>query len=240
MRLARPLLHALLATAAAAGGSLARPVAPAAQQALDGRAVLAQVARHVAGARYLRGRFEQRQESLLLDEPIVTRGRLFARREPGTVLLEVEGEHPTQVRSDATSHRVWHKDSARAERWVFERNEVATALLACLGADLEKLERVFAVTGAAREPAGSGTRVAVRLEPTDARVAATIAGLELVVDDERVVELRYADAGGDRVVLALSALEVDPPDWEDPDRLFDAPLPEGVELRTQRVPARAP
>jgi len=210
------------------------------------RAALAPIAEELEDMEFLRAGFVQEQESLLLDEPIVSKGALLLRAEPATLVLEVEGDRPVRIRSDARSHLVHRVREKRAERFVFEENRVASALLACIGADLEALEESFEPRAVraleADEEADLPARIEVELEPRDERVARVIADLVLVVDPEEkvVLEIRHANPDGERVRLRMKDVEVDPEDWDDPERAFRDELPEGTEVTTRRVPAPKP
>lgn len=215
------------------------------------REALSPVTEAMEDVEHLRADFVQSQSSLLLDEPIVTEGKLLLRADPGTLVLEIEGEHPVRVRSDETSHQIHYVDQERAERYVFEENRVAAALLACVGADFDALEKSFRVTAVDRlderrakrdengEPVGEDLpeRIRVSLRPTDEAVAEAIRDLELTVDAEtkRVFSIRHTNEDGEEVVLRLQGVELDPKDWKDREDDFSKDLPKGTSVKTRRL-----
>lgn len=239
-----PLLLGLAALLPQAGGDTTRDDrTESARISAEARAALAPVAEAMEDVEYLRGTFVQRQESLLLDEPIVSEGRILLRTEPATLVLELDGDAPTRIRSDRTTHTIHRPRTKRAERYVFERNIVADAMLACLGADAEALEKTFVARSVDVLPADPKTktpeRTRVVLAPRDERVARVVARLELTIDPKAkaVLSVRHENPDGERVTLELSKVELDPKEWKDPDAAFTDALPEGTDVRTRRVPA---
>lgn len=241
-----PTMLAALALIAAPLGVLQEAPTPDDDPVLAAaaRAALAPITEEMKDVRFLRARFVQEQESLLLDEPIVTKGALLLRAKPATLVLDVEGERPVRIRSDAKSHLVHRIAAKRAERWVFEENQIATALLACLGADVDALEKAFRARAVESLPADAEAelpaRTLVRLAPRDERVASVVAELELVVDPKAkvVLEIRHSNPDGELVRLRLSKVELDPKTWKAPNEAFTDELPKGTDVRTRRVPAR--
>lgn len=201
------------------------------------RDALAPVSKRMEQVRHLRARFDQEQESLLLAEPIVSSGRLFLRTDPATVVLLVEGDEPVKIRSDARSHLVYHVSRKRAERFLFERNELAGALLACLSGDMETLERAFDVRACRASNEGPSERVHIVLAPREERLREQLRQLEVLVDPVQatVTRVGYENADGERVTLSLGDVELDPDDWSDPRATFSALLPPDVEVTERRV-----
>lgn len=196
------------------------------------RATVAAVAKELEEVALLHGRYEQKQESLLLAEPIVTKGRFHVRMEPRCLVLEVREPRRALVRSDATSHQVYDPAKKRAERYVFESNELAKALIACMAGDAEQLERSFVFVGA--EPGDESVRLT--LVPRDKRVRTVLRELRLDVRsrDHALAALAYTNAEGETVSLAFTDVVRDPEDDPDAD-VFDRPLPDDVELIVRRI-----
>lgn len=226
--------------------------APSGQEAKDDaakvlaaqvREALAPVAKEMKDVEFVRARFTQAQTLVLLEDPIETEGTLLLRTDPATLVMEIEGERPTRIRSDATTHTVHSVAERRAERWVFERNVIAASMLACLGADEEALSKAFvpaSVTELKADPKTKRPRqVAIALRPKGEQVRRVIEELTITIDPKtrRVVRVAYETPDGDRTSIALSEVELDPEDWKDPAASFSPDLPKGTKLRTRRVPA---
>lgn len=197
------------------------------------RAAVARTAESLEEVTLLRADYVQRQSSLLLAEPVVSKGRMSLRTDPGCLVLELTEPKALLVRSDATSHQIYDPAANRAERYLFESNEVAKALLACFSGELSKLEEVFEFVSI--EKGEESTTLGLR--PRTKRVRAMIESLriELRAKDGAVVGIAYDNAEGEEVSMTLSKLELDPEVTEEERGVFDRPLPEGVELLVHRV-----
>jgi hypothetical protein len=203
------------------------------------RATLTRVAKGLEGVRELRANYRQEQHSLLLDEPLVSRGRLHLRADPGCIVLELEKPRRVRIRSDAKSHLVYHPDRKRAERFLFESNEVARALLACFTADLARVEELFRISDYRELP--EKRRAIIELDPRREAVRAVVARLTLELDLESGLPVRIVQVSpeGEELRLERSDVERDPERPPDETPIFDLPLPEDVEVIERRVPAAA-
>lgn len=228
------LLLAPLSAASGAGPSSDGDVAGGAKEAslAEARALIERMAASLDGVELVRGDYVQTQESLLLAEPIVSKGSLYVRREPGCMLLEVAEPRSVRIRSDATTHEILHPDLGRAERWVFDSNEATKALLACFSSDVRHLEETFALRSAER---AEGC-LEIAMEPKGEEVKRLLTELRLTVrlEDARPVRVAHSNPEGEEVRIDVAKLELDP-EIEDPRALFDAPLPEGCRLMVHRV-----
>ena len=249
-------MNAWIATTLVCAGLLAQGDDEEKQRALSkaAREALSPITEAMEDVEHLRADFVQFQSSLLLDEPIVSEGRLLLRANPGTLVLAIDGDHPVRVRSDATSHQIHYVEEKRAERYVFERNRVAAALLACVGADMDALEKAFRVMAVDRlaakkapkdeEGAPEGEdlprRIRISLKPTDEAVAKAIQNLELTVNAEtkRVFSIRHTNEDGEEVILRLRDVELDPKDWKERDEAFSRDLPAGTKVKTRSLSDR--
>jgi hypothetical protein len=239
--LAGALLAALLA-ASLLGQAPARALdgparkAPLTEEALRAaRATLGRIAEGLEGVRELRADYTQEQDSLLLAEPLVSSGRLHLRADPGCIVLELEKPRLAWIRSDAKTHQIYHPDRKRAERFLFESNELARALLACFSADLARIEELFQITDFSADP--DHARALVHLTPRRGEVRAAVAALTLEFDLATGLPVRIVQVGaeGEELRLRLRNTVRDPqrPPGEVP--VFDRPLPADVELIERRI-----
>jgi len=203
------------------------------------RASVERLAEGMRGVERLHADFVQEQHTLLLEEPLVTQGRLHLRKAPGCVVLDVAEPRPSVVRSDERSHQVYHPDRKRAERYLFESNEVAKSLLAVMTADLAAIEEAFRITG---HEAGEEGRALV-LRPREAQHRRRVDSLRLESGPEgRVLRsVSFVNGEGERTVLRLSKLRRVGPKSSSEERarerdVFDRPLPKDVEVVVHRVP----
>lgn len=212
------------------------------------RAAIERVAARLEGAAELHADYRQVQESLLLEEPLVSTGRFHLRLDPGCLVLELEEPRPLVIRSDATSHRLWYPRKERAEVFLFERNRLTEALLACFTSDLERVESAFAIASYSEssvpsdpegEPVEPHTVATVRLVPRRDDLGAVLRALVLELDLTAGVPRAVVQENpeGEVVRYELSDLErVEEPDPSEPS-VFDRPLPEGTRVVERRVEA---
>ena len=241
MRAPSTLTHTVRRSAPFAAASLLALVLPLAAAGDDApeagphaaaRAAIERMAAGLEGVRILRGDYVQTQESLLLAEPIVSKGRLHIRREPGCLLLEIAEPRRVRIRSDATTHQIHHPDLGRAERWVFESNEATKALLQCFSSDARRLEQTFAI----RASKSTEEAIEIAMEPRNEDVGRLLTELRLTIRtaDARLVLVAHSNPEGEEVRIDVLTLELDP-ELDDPAALFDAPLPDGCRLMVHRV-----
>lgn len=217
----------------------AAQAAPDAETLATGRRVLAELSAASAGTRLLVADYVQTQTSLLFEEPLVSRGKLFLRADPGTLVMRVEKPAPIWMRSDATSHQVWYRDKARAERFLFHANEMGGALLGSLGAEAAALEKTFLIL----EASSSETEGFVALVPREARLRTALARLELRTVREaagvRLASVAYANPEQERTVLELQAPARNP-ELPDVEEIFSTALPAEVRLLSHDLREKAP
>lgn len=196
------------------------------------RKLIARASKALEGVLRVDAAFVQTQHSILLDEPLVSNGKLYLRAEPACLVLEFSDPRPVQLRSDATSHRVWERDKRRAERYDFEANDLAVALISIFTADIGKVEEHFRLV----ELAPGEQLTVLGMVPRAEELAAVLGGLELTVRnaDAQVVAASYTNADGEATRLALDEI-VHHEKGDDLDAVFDAPLPKGVRLEVHRI-----
>jgi outer membrane lipoprotein-sorting protein len=229
------------ASAGAAGtGAPERPQARAAtrlapEAAAAARALLQDLGQALEGVETLRASFVQTRTSPLLAEPLVSRGTLHLRREPGTIVLEFDSPQRAVVRSDATSYQTWYVERKLAERFEFESNELTKAMLRCFSPSVSDAEKVFEIVDY-RESSG---HFELTLEPRDEALRPIVGRLVLGVrrEDKTPVSLLQVAQNGEEVRLDLTAVERNP-GLEDPAAVFDAKLPKDVRLATRKIEGR--
>ncbi|MEX1025748.1 MAG: outer membrane lipoprotein carrier protein LolA [Planctomycetota bacterium] len=236
--LALPLVLGLVVPAA----QEPEPVEIPAAELAAARAVFGAVGKRLADVRELHADYVQRQESLLLDEPLVSRGRFHLALDRGVLVLDLTEPVETRIRSDATTHRIHHVAERRAEVFRFRENRVTKALLACFSADLARVEEVFWIAGhqvseverEGQEPLRLAT---VALIPKEPELAAFIASLTVVFDRDRQVPLKVQQRNreGELVQFELADVELVPRTEEPRASLFDRELPPGTRSVETRV-----
>jgi hypothetical protein len=232
-----PVAEARLAEARAERlGRAEDPARELESQRTAARAALGRVAKKLEGVRELRADYTQEQHSLLLEEPLVSRGRMHLRAEPGCIVLELDEPRRALIRSDARTHQIYHPERQRAERFLFESNELARALLACFSADLERIEEIFTIAAYAED--AEQRRARVELVPRREEVRAALRALTLELDLEQLLPVRIVQVNseGEEVRLDLARIVLDPERAPGETPIFDRPLPPGVEVVERRVP----
>lgn len=206
------------------------------------RALVQRVAKALEGTEEMHGDFVQEQHTLLLDEPLISEGRLHLRSKPGCLVLDLEKPKRVLVRSDERSHQVYYPAEKKAERYLFESNELAKSLLALLSSDITKIESGFDITGFE----ANETLEVIELRPSDVEKRKLVDKLRLSVSKTKssLREVSFVNADGERTVLRLSKLEMikadsPPQEREREGHVFDAPLPKDVRLVVHNVPKAA-
>ncbi len=196
------------------------------------RSAIERLAKAMEEVKRIRAHYVQYQESLLLAEPLVSKGTLHLRADPGCLLLELAEPRPVIVRSDPKSHQMYWPVEKRAERWLFRSNELASALLRCFSADVRAIESTFEIRGFA---AGEKTSE-LTLVPRDEKLHRYLASLTLTLasDSGRMVGIAHQNAEGERVRFELSEIDL-APDPTTEDARLDQALPADVRLLVHEV-----
>ena len=199
------------------------------------RATLEGIAKGLEGVHELRADYTQEQTSLLLTEPLVSSGRLHLRAKPGCILLELEKPRAVWIRSDEKTHQIYYPERKRAERFLFESNELARALLACFSADLARIEAIFDITGYNEDPAHA--RAVVHLTPKLDAVRTAVAELTIEFDLTAGMPVRIVQVGAEGEELRLSLRNIVRNPELEPGKvpIFDRPLPADVEVIERRI-----
>lgn len=203
------------------------------------REVMARMAVKLKGVKRLHADFVQEQHTLLMDEPLVSRGRLGLRAEPGCLLLELNEPKHVLVRSDATSHQVYYPTQNKAERYLFESNELAKTLLSVLTVDVGTIEKAFLFSGIKITPKERVLELCLR----DQKKRQLLSRLWITVDHKTstLSGVSYVNADGEKTALCFTKLRYVTPRSSPEDRererdVFDKPLPEGTRLTVHTVP----
>jgi outer membrane lipoprotein-sorting protein len=211
-------------------------------QLAQARLLVEKLAKSLEGVQRLHADFVQEQHSLLMSEPLTSKGRLHLRASPGCLLLELSSPKPAIVRSDSTSHQVYYPEAKKAERYLFASNEIAKTLLSILTADISEIEKAFDLTGLSRGE--ELTTLELRLRDIKKRKLVDRLSLTLDSKGNGLRQIVFVNAEGERTQMSLSNLRqvrADSPATErkKESEVFDRPLPEGVRLVVHSVPAQA-
>ena len=230
---ANPIL--VLAAGAALLLSSAAPLAQQDDDVAGARVWLGKVADALEDVTFTRATYKQTQNLATLLKPRITTGRLYFRREPACLVMHVDPEAALRIRMEETSHLVYRPANKRADRYLFEANHLARAIMRCFTSEIRAVEKTFEI-GAFRSLEGTHE---IDLVPRDekARSFLRLLSLRIRAEDATIVSIAYVDAGGDEVRIDLQAIERAPKP-EEMRPLFDAALPDDVELFERAVGER--
>lgn len=193
----------------------------------DPRAVLQKLADSLKSARTLAASFKQVRRSALLDEPIVSRGRLAWRREPEALAFLITEPSRSEVRFEKGMYTVYRPDEKQVERFELEDDSMTRALFAAFTPDVARIEAFAKVS--------LDDRKRVVLEPKDPKSRKLFSGIALGVGPDgglRGITLREAD--GDEVEFELTDVVLNA---EVPADTFALKTPPGVRVLTHKVAA---
>lgn len=186
----------------------------------------------------------QEQESLLLAEPLVSKGHFHLRFDPGCLVLRLDEPSPAVIRSDATSHRVFDPAAGRAEVFLFDENRLTKALIACFRADLEQVESIFRIVSyreSSRERQGQADQrlATVELLPKTDELKGVMRSLTLAIDLDAKLPVRVTQINREGEAVAFQLLQPDllEKPAKDSATIFGAELPKGTKVVERRVDA---
>ena len=187
--------------------------------------ILQRLAEKMKAATSLRAQVVQRRKTALLEEPIVSKGVLHWRREPGRLVILLAEPKETRVQIDRAAYEVFRPDEKRLERIEFAGDESAGKLLQVFDPKPGELGKAFEL-----KPAGEGEIVMI---PKDEKVRKRVRsiGISVSAADGSLKRIRTEDADGDETVFELSATELNP---ELPATLWDLKVPEGTRVLVHR------
>lgn len=144
--------------------------------------------------------FEETRNYSALTAPVVRRGTLQYVR-PDRLEMNVITPSPETIQIVERRIRVESADGRR--EWDLAGQPVALAwvegIRATLAGDTESLTRRFRI-----ELSGTANAWSMRLEPVDARVAATLEHVDLRGRQEQILSIEILDVQGDRISIALT------------------------------------
>ena len=184
------------------------------------------LAEKMKGATSLRADVVQRRKTALLEEPIVSKGVLHWRREPGRLVILISEPGASRVQIDRASYEVWRPDEKRLERIEFAGDEGAGKLLQIFDPKPDEMGKAFELRSA-----GPGE---ILMIPKDEKVRKRVRsiGISVSISDGSLRRIRTEDADGDETVFELSKTELNP---ALPAGLWDLALPEGARVRVHRA-----
>jgi outer membrane lipoprotein-sorting protein len=211
-----------------AWGILLAPLARAQEVDPDARAALRKLGERMKDAKTLSAHVVQSRKTALLDEPIVSSGTLYYRKEPARLVFRLTSPQVSEVHLDASAYQVYRPDEKRLERFEFEDQSISGKLLLAFQPKADEIGKAFSIRKGASRPG----EVEIVLEPTDPKVRKRIVRLALTLDEKDSLLRRIAtvDADGDEIRFDLSEVTIDPP--LDP-ATFELRVPEGTRVLKQ-------
>jgi outer membrane lipoprotein-sorting protein len=240
-----------LAAATLAVGTLAAQDAAGSRASADAvaeaRSKLKEVMQAYAGAASLAADYVQERSTALVKRPLVSKGRMIFRRDPGCVVFFVDEPRRAVVRLDSRHYEVYRPEQKRLERFVLASDELPRMLFQALSPDpawlaaedaqqqAGTLDQAFEIAGC-EAVAGEPARTRITLVPrSDAARKGFATRLELTVDSEqkRLVGFAFRDPQGDDVRVELSGVQLAPELATD---AFDLALPADVQTIVHHLP----
>lgn len=154
--------------------------------------------------------YVQRRTTELSREPLISRGEFLFVREPACVVFRATTPRVSIVRLRAAIYEVYRPQRKQLERFHLEGPELAEALFAAIGGDLEVLRRNFAIQDCVEDRG----RASIRLAPRAALVQQRLRQLIVTVrnTDGVLCAVAYRDSAGDLVEIELQEPRQNPKD----------------------------
>jgi outer membrane lipoprotein-sorting protein len=189
------------------------------------QAALRKLSEKMKDARTLSAKVVQSRKTALLDEPIVSSGTLFYRRDPGRLVFRMTAPRSTEIHLDPSSYQVYRPDEKRLEQIEFEAGDGAGRLLMVFQPKADEMGKVFTL----RKGESRSGELSVVLEPTDEKIRTRVSKIILSLDekDATLRRIQTTDAEGDEVTFELSDLKINP---EIDPGTFDLKVPEGTRI----------
>ena len=194
----------------------------------DAQSALRKLGERLKDAKTLSAHVIQSRKTALLDEPIVSSGMLYYRREPAQLVFRLTSPQVSEVHLDASAYQVYRPDEKRLERFEFEDQSISGKLLLAFQPKADEIGKAFSIKKGAPRPG----EVGIVLEPTDPKIRKRIMRLVLTLDEKDSLLKRIAtvDADGDEIAFELSEMKINPP--LDP-ATFELRVPEGTRVLKQ-------
>ncbi len=196
-----------------------------AQEEDPAKAALRKLGERLKDARTLSAKVVQSRKTALLEQPIVSSGTLFYRREPGRLVFRMTEPRVTEIHLDRTAYQVYRPDEKRLERIEFADDAVLGRLLMIFEPKADEIGKAFTV----RKGESAKGRIEVLLEAVDEKVKQRMTRLSLSLDeaDATLRKIVTVDAEGDEVRFELSDLKLNP---ELDAGAFELKVPEGTRV----------
>lgn len=167
----------------------------------------------------------QSRKTALLDQPIVSSGTLYYRREPARLVFRLTSPKASEIHLDASAYQVYRPDEKRLERIEFEDASITGKLLMVFQPKSEEIGKAFGIRKAASKPG----EIEILLEPTDEKIRKRLTRLSIALDEKTSMlkKISTADADGDEVTFDLTEVAIDPA--LDPS-IFELKVPEGTRI----------
>lgn len=201
-----------------------------AQEDDPAQAALKRLAERFKDAKTLSAKMVQSRKTAILDQPIVSSGTLFYRREPGRLVFRMTEPRVTEIHVDKSAYQVYRPDEKRLERIEFENDAVLGRLLMVFEPRSEEIGKAFRVS----KGEGAKGEIEILLEALDEKVKKRLTRISLSLDekDASLKRITTVDAEGDEVRLELSELKLNP---ELDAAAFELKVPEGTRILKRAV-----
>jgi outer membrane lipoprotein carrier protein len=169
----------------------------------------------------LTARFTQEKHSILLREPLVSKGRVSVRKDK--VKWETRAPHASVLLVSDRSARLFDPQAGRVEVY-----PLSAGLAAIIGSPMPRFDRLRESFLIERLPSDSESKeIVLRLSPRDKKLAEHIRSITVRIDPEipAATALEMVDAEGDRTVITFSRIKLNQA-LDDED--FDLDLPDDV------------
>lgn len=226
----RGVLAAVALVAAASPLVALEPIHPSLRGSEKLNALINRVSEAQRSAETLSARFEQRRESRLLLDPVVSRGHFFFAA-PEAVRWEYESPRAMTVLVANGSVITYRPGEGRAERVAVGRSQRRFMRFFSATQPLAELREHFDFT--MRDPGGDG-RYELELRPTTPQIRRRLRAIHIEIDRERFLPMvvAYDEPDGDTTRYVFSDVNVNSPLEEG---LFSLDLPAGVEVVELRM-----
>ena len=194
------------------------------------KAALKKLAARMRDVRTLTAKVVQSRRTELLDQPIVSSGRMAYRRDPARLVFQLTEPRKAEIHLDKTSYQVYRPDEKRLERIDFENDDVTSRILMVFEPKADEIGKAFTITGGESRDGW----IDVRLDSSDERFRKRMRKIVLTVAeaDGALRRIAYTDAEGDDVQFDLSEVAINP---ELPAETFALKTPEGTRILRRTV-----
>ena len=189
------------------------------------RAALTRLAERLKDAKTLSAKVVQSRKTALLDQPIVSSGTLYYRREPARLVFRMAEPRVTEIHLDKGAYQVYRPDEKRLERIEFGTDEIMGRLLMVFEPKPDEIGKAFTI----RKGGAAKGEIEVLLEAGDEKVRKHLSKLALSLDEKEgtLKRIAYTDSEGDEVRFELTELKLNP---ELDAAAFELKVPEGTRV----------